>query len=295
MTTNTNVTPFAKLVGEFLSNVNSGQGISARLVVAMANMETMFTADWLKRFHALEGKDKTAMLHAGLTDLYDGFVDLVETAKLKSADLSPRMLDKKADAQKQLKSLENIMREAFFGVSYLRLKECSKYEIKNARRIRYVIAGAWNNDIGDTFDGIVSKGRKACIEAKWINAPVNSNTATTGAANNGTSIANLAKQMENAGTSLPSVSVQLFKSVATLLASMPIDNMPKDVADAYVEAEAAFIRKSYGKEDGSVDLKAIGELYNPKAAPQTAKPTTKKGKGGVTLSANASDNAQKVA
>jgi hypothetical protein len=152
------------------------------------------------------------------------------------------------------------MREALFALAYFRLCETKDWKVEN-KRIRYVIEGAWNDKLGESFDDVVRAGRKLCTEKGWITAPKSAGNTSAGK-DQGESVAEtFSKAVENPNL-LAGMASQMLAQVATYLETIDYNTASEGVLEALRRIEEATIRKTYGLADGSVDIEAINDLYN---------------------------------
>jgi hypothetical protein len=262
--TDTNRTPFANALSAFLNHAQQADGKQIAVLEAVLGMESTFDLSWCEKFHTSNGKNKTAMIHGVLDDLYPEFQSIKDDAKekVKGESLS------KEKAQNKLKALENLIRNVAFAVAFFKLKEVTKYEFK-AGRVRYVLKGSdsFDSKFGDTFKEVVANGRAATIEKKWTEAPQsagktsNGQTISTGAASEGSSVVATIEKAEATGNKYPEAFKMMLTGTTNMLEAKKLEECSEAENEALRRLENVYFKKVFGDSKGQIDFELIADLY----------------------------------
>lgn len=280
--TPTNQTPFAKAISGFLAHTQQTESRQCDVFIAMVDMETTFTKEWVERFLKTKGEDKTTLIETTFRSLeLDGYDKLLEAAQTKlKRDASQDAKIVKETAQKQVHALTVLLRTVTFALAGFRIKGITKYEVmKKTGRVRYVLDGAWMGEHkGESLASLVTFGKREAAELGWVETPkqqvnhVSGQAVPNGAASPGTSSTETAEtvvrtdgagqpQAPNGNTAF----MTTCQALRIMLKSKSLHLFTESEQKELRATERALIKHVWGNAKGRVDLEGIFCAYEEDA------------------------------
>lgn len=252
------------------------EGTSVKLLQAMYDSEVTFHLDWLKDFAKAGGKDKTAMLDKVLSDMVPSYADMLDIISIKLSEFNDatqraKMAEKKADAQRKLKTAQNTLRNVTKALTFLRLgpgntaddgkvkhMPVTKIDVKNGK-VRFATEEGWFSGSYSSIADLTKFGENCIRDMNWTSA----GTPRAGnAASNASSVKAVADKAKATGGYFQGAINDLSKAIIGILGNISYDKLSESELESLRNLETALITKVYADDKGFIDLDVLSDTFD---------------------------------